>query len=71
MALEWKDPAPKRWEGIAEELRANPNRWAVIEVPSPSYLTHIKKGKLKAFRPAGAFQLRMSKGETFIRYTGD
>lgn len=71
MALEWKEPPAKRWEGVADELRAHPGKWAVIELPSQSYSSHIKQGKLKAFRPAGAFEVRSHKSEFFIRFRGD
>lgn len=71
MALTWKEPPPKRWDSVAEELRANPGRWAVVELPGVAYTSHIKRGTLKAFRPAGAFEVRSHKGEFFIRYKGD
>ena len=69
--MKWQDPPAKRWDPIAEELRNNPQRWALVEVPHPSYGAHIKRGKLKAFRPVGAFEVKNSKGEIYIRYIGE
>ena len=69
--MKWEDPPEKRWEPIAQELKDNPRRWALIEVPSPGYGIHIKRGRLKAFRPAGAFEVRHSKKALYIRYIGE
>jgi hypothetical protein len=65
--LRWEDPpedarganVTDRWQAIAEELRAHPERWAVV-VESTSgacgaWVNRIRTGK-SAFKPAGAFE---------------
>lgn len=67
--MEWQDPPEKKWDIIARELRENPGRWAKLE-ERPTYMHNIKTGKLKAFRPAGAYEARTASGALFVRYTG-
>lgn len=84
--MEWKSP-PKpvrykrsntEWTDIAQALKENPNEWAKIaENINPSTVTHIRKGRLKAFEPAGVFEAsghgRTEKGytkELYARYVG-
>jgi hypothetical protein len=84
--MEWKSP-PKpvrykrsntEWSDIAQTLKENPNEWAKIaEDINPSTVTHIRKGRLKAFEPAGVFEAsghgRTEKGytkELYARYVG-
>ena len=84
--MEWKTP-PKpvrykrsntEWNEIADRLRANPNEWAkVAEDINPSTVTHIRKGRLQAFTPAGSFEAsghgRTDKGytkELYVRFVG-
>lgn len=69
--LRWEDPPPPRrgfgdrgrWaenadlRAIADELRANPGRWAVVaEAANPGSATHIRTGHYVAFRPVGHFE---------------
>lgn len=84
--MEWKTPPrPVRykrsnteWNAIAQALRENPNEWAKIaEDINPSTVTHIRKGRLKAFGPEGSFEAsghgRTEKGytkELYARYIG-
>jgi hypothetical protein len=84
--MEWKTPPrPVRykrsnteWNNIAQALKENPNEWAKIaEDINPSTVTHIRKGRLKAFEPEGAFEAsghgRTEKGytkELYARYIG-
>jgi hypothetical protein len=75
-------PISHPWEQIAEQLRARPNEWALClrDVASPS--ANIRKGRIKAFQPAGAFEARTVQTHRFddrgrplvdlyIRYTPD
>jgi hypothetical protein len=71
--MEWEEPPEQErrdWQAIANELKANPNRWASITLTTTAYVSHIKNGTTKAFRPAGSFEARSSKGKIFIRYIG-
>jgi len=54
--MEFVDPPPeergqrsKRWEEIAETLRANRGKWANVGNFSPGIATAIRRGKYKAF----------------------
>ena len=67
--MEWQDPPENRWDIIARELRKNPGRWAKLE-ERPTYMHSIKTGKMKAFRPVGAYEARTAGGALFVRYTG-
>ena len=67
--MEWQDPPENKWDTIARELQDNPGRWAKLE-ERPAYMDSIKKGKLKAFRPVGAYEARTARGALFVRYTG-
>jgi hypothetical protein len=74
--MKWEDPPIGQgtrydWQAIAEQLRQNPQRWAKIEVKSTTYATLIPRGQVMAFRPAGAYEARTSKGSLFIRYIGE
>jgi hypothetical protein len=63
--MEWKTPPrPVRykrsnteWQGIADTLKKNPNEWALVaQNVNPSTVTHIRKGRLKAFEPEGQYE---------------
>lgn len=84
--IEWAEPPtapnePGRWTAVADELRANPGRWAKIKVDaSDTTLAHrIKHGAVVGFRPAGAFEARSvswaSDGkrrfDIYARYVGE
>jgi hypothetical protein len=84
--LEWKEPPnPVRykkdntkWHDIADMLRGRPNEWALVaEDVNPSVVTHIRRGRLKAFEPEGMFdasgQGRNERGytkELYVRFIG-
>ena len=64
---------------IAEALRGRPGDWALILEDVPATIAHqIKRGILKAYRPAGSFEARtvsvdVSKGRAakiYARYVG-
>lgn len=61
--------------GVAEELRANPGKWALVftNVAQPT-VTSIRTGRLKAFSPPGAFEAtsRLVDGvvHIWVRYVG-
>lgn len=85
-SLEWKEPPnPVRykknnadWHEIAGMLRERPNEWALVaEDVNPSVVTHIRRGRLKAFEPEGMFdasgQGRNERGytkELYVRFIG-
>jgi len=57
---------PHRFETEAGELKANPGRWAVlttVNTGSQAYRLRksITEGKLAAFAPAGAYEVKSSK----------
>lgn len=83
--LRWEDPPPQRrppsrhnWALIAEKLRTNPKRWAVISEGSraadAALTRQIKSAMIMAFRPAGHFDAcsRSTDGKTvtYARYVG-
>ena len=65
-AVEWEEPPSRivrsgpavKHLTLAEALREKPRQWAVFarHVASSSNAGAITTGRLKAFRPAGAFQ---------------
>lgn len=65
------------WEKEAAALRDNPYEWAHFDEydgakPSAraTFASHVRRGDLKAFRPAGDFETRTIKGQVFVRYVG-
>ena len=85
--ITWKAP-PKAvrykknnidWATIAQRLKENPNEWAVVANDvNPSVVTHIRKGRLKAFAPLGSFEAsgqgRNEDGytkELYVRFVGE
>lgn len=62
---------------FAEQLRANPGRWAVMgEDLSCSTTTMINRGIILGFAPAGAFEavtrgVVKNRGTIYVRYVGD
>ena len=69
---EWENPPERNrteWEGIAEELRAHPGRWAKV-ADKGTYTASIKRGRLRAFRPVGHYEATSHKGHLHIRYKG-
>lgn len=84
--LTWEEPPPgsrgpnKNHQDVALVLKANPGVWAKIgtyasSASSGSTAHFVRTGRLKAFRPAGAFEAtaRTVEGEHFVyaRYVGD
>lgn len=66
MTIDWQDPPPAaqpkkkyEWAAVAEALRENPGRWALVLTDSkPStvtLVTRIRQGSITAFRPAGHY----------------
>ncbi|MTE20243.1 hypothetical protein F0L17_14220 [Streptomyces sp. TRM43335] len=65
---------------IAARLRANPEQWQVVAEtrPGPSYSRYlarrIAKGETAVYRPAGAFEARVERGQdtdtVYARYVG-
>jgi hypothetical protein len=90
VVIRWEDPKPSmqpvetktrwsRYQAVADELRAQPGRWAVIDIflgPKRTALAaHIRRGAIVCFTPAGDFDAvsRQVYGSTVIyaRYVGD
>lgn len=86
--IRWEEPPPtnrppgassSRYEALAEELRAQPGRWAVVyDGPVKSFTglgNHIRQGAVRCFAPAGDFDAtsRSSAGRirVYARYVGD
>jgi hypothetical protein len=82
MDIEWKDPGPSdrgrastAWRAVADALRLAPGRWAMIR-DAPNITTaanqafSIRKGQLKAFRPAGSFESVSRGTEVYARFVG-
>lgn len=67
-------PPDEGWQPIADALRQRPGEWARITRPGialRAHIPHIKTGRIKAFRPPGAFTARMIRGELWAVYLGD
>jgi hypothetical protein len=89
--VRWEEPPPpktrtrptseghSRYAPIAEQLRANPGRWAVVlegrRGAGTALATHIRMGHMKCFTPAGDFEATMravnGRGLVYARYLGD
>lgn len=81
--IKWQSPPPDgrskgKWDEVAEQLRGNPNAWALIRTDAPSGGTAsgIKSGVLAPFRPAGSFESRSVKLPTglfdiYARFVGE
>lgn len=83
MGIRFEDPpkAPSSWADVAEELRAQPGRWAVVRDKSSgvkpngffTYASRIRRGT-GPFAPAGSFEavVRDVDGEmrVFARFVG-
>jgi hypothetical protein len=63
------------WLPEAAELRACPGKWALLCTkpvkPGHQMALAIRKGGLKAFRPAGTFDAVCRKGKVYVRYLGE
>lgn len=90
--LRWEDPPPSKnasnksgrppisaWNGVADELRAERGRWAVVYSGDKSTALNVRKsvseGRLACFRPIGDFEacLRSREGvhTLYARFLGD
>jgi hypothetical protein len=86
--LVWESPPatakatadPHRFEAEAGELKANPGRWAVLTtVGTGSQAYRLRKaiteGKLAAFAPAGAYEVKSAKNgdgiKVYVRFATD
>lgn len=71
----------RKWEKVAEDLRARPGEWALVDPSSRrSVTTQIKQGLLKSFAPAGSFDATTRGGDgssrsvrvqLYARYVGE
>lgn len=66
-----------RWRGEADELRRNPEQWALItdvdelSARQASALGNmIRRGRLLAFKPAGGFEAKVRGCGVYARYVG-
>ncbi len=72
-------PRDHTWNQVAEQLRARPGQWAVVEDDMPANRTaianHIRQGAILAFAPSGTYDAtsRSKQGRVTIyaRYVGD
>jgi hypothetical protein len=70
---------PSQYNTIADQLRANPGRWAVVEEiqrqRNNGLATKIAMGHMLCFTPAGDFEAVTRQGggvvRTYARYLGD
>jgi len=89
--VEWRTPTPQnrkrqskydqQYREVAENLRLNPERWALIATDANTNLAEgIKRGRNQYFRPAGSFEAtcrgtkkvdgKFLASEIFARYVG-
>lgn len=80
--LRWEEPPEaykstqrsKVHQSIAAELKAQPGRWAVLEIVSIGLAAQIRRGDIAAYRPGGSFEARarVIDGERriYARYVG-
>lgn len=86
--LRWEEPPPakrgavtssSRFDALAEELRAQPGRWAVIYDGTTKSFSgmahHIRQGAIRCFAPAGDFDATYRASadgvRVYARYVGD
>jgi hypothetical protein len=76
----WADPPPQMgepvWSELADKLRAEPGRWALLGAQlARSTAHHIQTGRYAAFRPAGSFQTMVrntqgNRADVYVRFRG-
>lgn len=60
--MKWENPKEHggerhNWLKIAHELKDHPGEWALVgENVVRTYVTHIKRGTIKAFSPPGSYE---------------
>jgi hypothetical protein len=60
--MKWESPKAHgterhNWLKIAYELKDHPGEWALVaEDVVRTYVTHIKRGNIKAFYPPGSYE---------------
>lgn len=73
--MRWEDPSRHdAWSEEANALRSNPNTWAVIVEGQPNAAVlalNIRRGRLSAFRPVGAFDAKVRRGAVYAIYLGE
>lgn len=67
--------ASVEWTEAAGELRARPNEWGIVKRhmtrSAASAMAHaVKTGRIKAFKPAGAFEAFVQGLDTWVRFVG-
>jgi hypothetical protein len=67
--------ASVEWTEAALELRARPGEWGIVKQhitrSAASAMAHaVKTGRIKAFRPAGAFEAFTNGLDTWARFVG-
>lgn len=79
--IKWQEPPADargrdKWGPVADELRAQPGRWALVaEGVSASMSTAFKRGRIIAFQPAGSFEAVTrnvvdGRADIYARYVG-
>lgn len=78
--LRWGEPAPRAWtdwEEVARKLRDRPGDWARVGIYARSVASHVRSGRIVAFRPAGAYEARSvptdqpGRAVLWVRFVGD
>lgn len=81
--LQWEEPQDRRFSKeeygpIAEGLRTRPGHWARLadgltesRTQASSLALSVRRGKLSAFKPQGAYEARSSKDKVWVRYVGE
>lgn len=73
-------PRPSMYVAVAAELRANPQRWALVfeggSKSATSLANQFRRGRTGAFLPVGAFEIAsrmgdgIAGGRIYARYVG-
>lgn len=62
-------------DGIAAELRSRPGEWALLPAAATGMAGQIRRGDIRAYRPAGTFEaVRRDSADgirVWARYVGD
>jgi hypothetical protein len=92
--IRWEQPTPRKggqehgsspgsqWDTVAEQLRANRGRWAVVAegdmervTALAAIATRIRRAGLNCFAPAGDFEAAVRRADgratVYARYLGD